>query len=33
MQDQTYTLLEVANGKPIKLWTQGFRSSPRLASN
>ena len=23
MQTKTYNLLEVANGKPIKLWTQG----------
>ncbi|MGA8134031.1 MAG: RtcB family protein [Pseudomonas gingeri] len=28
MQDQTYTLLEVANGKPIKLWTQGVPVEP-----
>ena len=23
MQDRTYQLLEVAHGKPIKLWTEG----------
>ena len=23
MKDQTYQLLEVSNGKPIKLWTEG----------
>ncbi|KIH83959.1 RtcB family protein [Pseudomonas batumici] len=28
MQAQTYTLLEVANGKPIKLWTQGVPVEP-----
>ena len=28
MQEKTYQLLEVANGKPIKLWTQGVPVEP-----
>ncbi len=28
MQNNTYQLLEVANGKPIKLWTEGVPVEP-----